>query len=113
MRYWNSYFKPILVAGVAGLFACTPHQPTGIERGKTVYQTTCIACHNSNPTKPGPVGPEIAGASRALIEARILHAGEENGYPKGYTPKRNTKLMRPLPQVLPDLEAVFQYLNSF
>ena len=77
-------------------------------RGKTIYQTQCIACHNSDPRKPGSIGPEVYGASLELLEARILRAE----YPSGYTPKRATKSMVPLPHLKNDLPSIHLYLNS-
>jgi hypothetical protein len=50
------------------------------------------------------VGPPVKGASRALLEARLLHAG----YPPGYTPKRSSAVMPAMPQLaasIPDLAA--------
>ena len=78
-------------------------------RGKAVYQTNCTACHNGDPKKPGAVGPELAGSSRELIEARVLRAE----YPPGYKPKRQTHLMVPLPQLKPEIDALAEYLNYF
>jgi mono/diheme cytochrome c family protein len=77
-------------------------------RGRTVYQTNCTACHNSNPKQPGALGPEIWGSSRALVEARVMKAA----YPDGYTPKRASHTMQPLPQLQADLDALHAYLNS-
>ncbi|MEQ1665532.1 MAG: cytochrome c [Bdellovibrionales bacterium] len=77
-------------------------------RGKMVYMTRCIACHNADPKKPGAIGPEIFRSSRALIEARVLRAG----YPVGYTPKRPTKLMVALPDLSHDIEALVAFLNQ-
>jgi len=73
-------------------------------RGKRVYMSTCTQCHNSDPSRDGPVGPAIKGASEALIEARILH----RAYPPGYTPKRKTTTMTAFPYLksaIPDLAA--------
>ena len=36
------------------------------ERGRQVYLAHCVACHNSDPAQPGPVGPPVKGSSRAL-----------------------------------------------
>ncbi len=77
-------------------------------RGRAVYKTTCGACHNADPRLPGAVGPEVAGASRELLEARVLHAT----YPPGYTPKRDTKLMAALPQMAPEIDHLHAYLSS-
>ena len=34
------------------------------ERGRQVYLAHCVACHNTDPAQPGPLGPPIKGASR-------------------------------------------------
>ncbi|MCM2324542.1 MAG: cytochrome c [Oligoflexia bacterium] len=77
------------------------------QRGRTVYQTRCTACHNANPALPGAIGPEVRGASRVLLEARILHAA----YPAGYQPKRTTRAMQALPELKEELDALHAYLN--
>jgi mono/diheme cytochrome c family protein len=79
-----------------------------LSRGKMIYMTRCIACHNADPKKPGAIGPDIYGSPRALIEARVLRAG----YPVGYTPKRPTKLMVALPDLSHDIEALAAFLNQ-
>lgn len=73
-------------------------------RGKQVYFAQCIACHNSDPSRNGPLGPAIKGSSRELLEARVLRGT----YPPGYTPKRGTAIMQPMPHLasaIPDLAA--------
>ena len=79
----------------------------GAERGRRVYLAQCTACHHADPAQAGPVGPPVKGASRALLEAKVLNGG----YPPGYTPKRPTKAMVPLPAVAPDLAALADYLR--
>jgi mono/diheme cytochrome c family protein len=76
-------------------------------RGEQVYRTACIACHALDPTQPGAVGPALAGSSLELLRAKVLR----NEYPPGYTPKRETRAMVPLPHVEPDLPAVAAYLE--
>jgi mono/diheme cytochrome c family protein len=100
-----------LAIAVAG-GACTPKGPALsplAERGRQVYQTTCIACHNADPKKPGALGPDIAGSSLELITARVMKAE----YPPGYAPKRQTHTMTPIPQVKEDLPAIAEYLATF
>lgn len=60
-----------------------------------------------NPAQPGPVGPPVQGASRALLEAKVVHGT----YPSGYAPKRPTRVMQPMPQVTPDLDALAEHLK--
>jgi mono/diheme cytochrome c family protein len=78
------------------------------ERGRSVYMGNCTACHGMDPAQPGGLGPAIAGASRELIEARVLHAA----YPEGYMPKRDTKLMVALPHLKDDIDALAAYLGG-
>jgi hypothetical protein len=60
-----------------------------------------------DPTLPGPLGPEVKGSPRDLIEARVLRAE----YPVGYTPKRPTTLMQPLPQLAGNIDDLAAYLK--
>ena len=82
--------------------------PPSAGRGKIVYQTSCIACHNPDPRKPGTLGPEVFGSSKDLLEARIMRAE----YPSGYKPKRTTHTMVALPYLKNDLESIYLFLQS-
>ena len=75
------------------------------ERGRAVYVANCVACHNSDPAKDGPIGPAIKGSQKEVIEARVLHGN----YPPSYKPKRDTKVM---PQ-FPFLEREIPYLVAY
>jgi mono/diheme cytochrome c family protein len=79
-----------------------------VAEGRSAYLGNCIACHNPDPTQDGALGPAIAGASRPLLEARVLR-GE---YPEGYTPKRDTKNMIPMPFLEGKIPALAAYLAS-
>lgn len=78
-------------------------------RGKGVYISNCIACHNPNPTLDGSIGPAIAGSSLDLITHRVL----TRGYPSGYKPKRNSEVMPAFPQLEKDAPGLHAYLNVF
>lgn len=107
----------VLSAAAVGFSSCdstsepptplTPQQAL-VARGRVVYQSVCIACHNPDPHKAGSLGPEVFRASLELLTARITSAS----YPTGYAPKRRTHVMRPLPQVVKDIPAVQAYLNN-
>jgi mono/diheme cytochrome c family protein len=79
-----------------------------IKQGRAAYYSTCIACHNQNPSLAGSVGPELTGASVELLEAKILK-GE---YPQGYQAKRTTTLMVPLPHLGAQIPALHAFLNQ-
>ena len=74
------------------------------KHGRIIYLSNCAACHNTDPSRDGSIGPAIKGSPKELIEARVLRAS----YPPGYTPKRNTKMMPAQPDLqpaIPDLAA--------
>ena len=103
-----------LVGLAAGLLACgggsnteTPSGSGDRERGRRIYMATCIACHNVDPSRDGAIGPAVTGASRELLEARILNAS----YPPNYTPKRKTALMPKQPQLAKDIPDLAAYLS--
>ena len=77
------------------------------ERGRQIYQAQCIACHNPDPAKAGPIGPDVRGSSEALLRAKVL----SGSYPPGYAPKRATKMMQPMPQLANDVPALAEYLH--
>jgi len=78
-----------------------------VKRGSSIYQTACISCHSFDAAGVGPIGPPVMGASRLLLETKILR-GE---YPAGYTPKRETKIMVPMPHLKKEIDALTAYLN--
>jgi mono/diheme cytochrome c family protein len=78
------------------------------QKGRSIYMSACIACHNVDPKKDGAIGPAIYGSSRELLEARIMSAS----YPPGYQPKRQTKAMNPLPHLKNEIDAIYQFLNQ-
>jgi mono/diheme cytochrome c family protein len=97
------------------LFSCKP-SPQNEEKafsplalkGKSVYQANCTVCHNPNPLKNGSLGPDVAGSSLELLEARLI----KGTYPDGYKPKRESRVMVPMPQLQADLPALEAYLRE-
>jgi mono/diheme cytochrome c family protein len=79
-----------------------------LERGRAVYAANCVACHNANPSKDGPIGPAIKGSSKELLEGRVLRTE----YPPNYKPKRNTKIMPQFPFLKTEIPYLAIYLND-
>jgi mono/diheme cytochrome c family protein len=100
---------PLALLSLAiALGGCSDGAPTAAaERGRQIYFAYCTACHNVDPSQPGPIGPPIKGSSRELLEAKVLNGS----YPPGYTPKRPTKVMVPMPAVAPEIPALAEYLR--
>jgi mono/diheme cytochrome c family protein len=81
---------------------------TPAERGRMVYVTNCVVCHNPDPNLPGSQGPPIAGSSRELVYDRVISLT----YPPGYTPKRSTHTMRALPQLKDQIDDLTAFLDD-
>jgi hypothetical protein len=102
---WLSIF--IFSLGCSGLH--TPSLSPQAQQGKAIYMSNCIACHHSDPSQDGNIGPAVSDSSLELLQLRVV----EGKYPKGYLPKRKTLLMVPLPQLTPEnIQALHEYLNS-
>ena len=70
-------------------------------------QALCVACHNRDPSKDGPLGPAIKGSSQELLEARVL----TSNYPPNYQPKRPTKVMPQFPFLKSEIPYLATYLR--
>lgn len=79
-----------------------------IKRGRAVYLANCVACHNNDPSRDGPIGPAIRGASKDLLDARVL----STAYPANYRPKRPTKIMPQFPFLKEEIPNLTAYLNN-
>jgi mono/diheme cytochrome c family protein len=77
------------------------------ERGRAVYVANCVACHNNDPSKDGPIGPALQGSPPELIEYRVLRTQ----YPSGYKPKRNTQVMPTFPFLKTEIPYLAVYLR--
>lgn len=92
------------------LTACSEPPSTGgpsAERGRQVYLAQCTACHNPDPARPGSIGPPARGASRELLEAKVV----KGTYPPGYAPKRQTAIMPPQPTLEPEISNLAEFLK--
>jgi len=92
------------------VLACsdTAGPQTAAQRGETIYRNACTTCHAQDPAQDGVLGPPVAGASAELLEAKLVR-GE---YPPGYTPKRATNQMPPLPHLKDYIADLATYLDS-
>lgn len=101
-------FKLVLLAIVVAIFIFLA-QKAKAQDGKDIYTAKCIRCHNADPRKSGSVGPDLAGSSLELITLKT----QKRQYPKGYTPKRKTKIMPIIKLTEAELKALHSYINSF
>ncbi|MGO9604090.1 MAG: c-type cytochrome [Candidatus Binataceae bacterium] len=98
----------VTIAAFVFCASCNSKPPDAVERGRIVYVTNCIVCHNPDPNLPGTQGPPIAGSSEALLEARVLHLS----YPPGYVPQRDTHAMRAFPMLKSHIGDLAAFLRA-
>jgi mono/diheme cytochrome c family protein len=91
------------LAGCSGQGGLSPEA----ERGRQAYVAQCTSCHSSDPGQNGPLGPAVKGSTRELLEARLLRGA----YPAGYTPKRPSAVMQPMPHLAASLDDLAAYLR--
>jgi mono/diheme cytochrome c family protein len=83
-----------------------------IGRGRRIYLSTCIQCHNKDPNLKGPIGPEIVDAPLEVMHAKVMTGKYPEKLPAGFLPKRKTRAMRPLPQFQKDIPSIHAYVQS-
>ena len=108
-RLWAAPVGAALAALlIFGLTGCgQKEERTPAQKGRTLYSLHCIACHNSEPSLAGPVGPPLRGSSRELLDAKLL----KGTYPPGYTPKRPSAVMQPMPHLASSVSDLAAYLK--
>jgi len=104
-RWWALVIIAALLTGCSD--SGTGLSPSA-QRGREIYQAQCSACHHpSNPALPGTLGPPVKGTPREVLEAKVVHGT----YPAGYEPKRDSRVMPPLPALAPEIGPLFDYLK--
>ena len=89
-----------------------PANPVDIAKGKEVYLSTCIKCHNKDPNVKGAIGPELTDAQLEIMQAKVANGRYPDVLPEGFVPKRKTKQMIKQPQALPDVPSIHAYVQS-
>jgi mono/diheme cytochrome c family protein len=87
-------------------------EPVDIEKGKAIYLSACIKCHNKDPNVKGPIGPEMVDAPIEVMQAKVATGRYPEVLPEGFVPKRKTKQMTKLPQYLKDVPSIHAYVQS-
>jgi mono/diheme cytochrome c family protein len=101
-------FGSALLSIALGTSGCEqPALSPSAERGRQVYLAQCVSCHGPDPAQAGPIGPQIKGSPKELLEAKVV----TGTYPAGYAPKRPTQVMLPLPALAADIPALADYLR--
>jgi mono/diheme cytochrome c family protein len=87
-------------------------QTTELDRGRRAYMAVCIQCHNKDPNLKGSMGPELIDAPLSLMQYKVKTGRYPDVMPTGFSTKRKTKLMRPLPKSEKDVPAIYAWIQS-
>jgi mono/diheme cytochrome c family protein len=83
-----------------------------LERGKRLYLSNCIQCHNKDPNIKGSIGPELTDSPLEVMTSKVMTGKYPNPLPQGFVPKRKTSAMRKLPQLQKDIPAIYAWVQS-
>lgn len=83
-----------------------------LDKGKRIYLSTCIQCHNRDPNVKGSIGPEVVDAPLEVLTSKVMTGLYPAVLPAGFVPKRKTKAMRKLPQFKNDIPAIHAWIQS-
>lgn len=104
--------KEVVVAQAPAAPVEYPMNHVDIEKGKEIYLSTCIKCHNKDPNIKGAIGPEVTDAPLEIMQAKVATGRYPEVLPEGFVPKRTTKQMIKQPQVLADVPSIHAYVQS-
>ena len=102
----RSMLVAVVLAALAGCSGPSGLSPEA-ERGRQAFLAHCSSCHSADPAQNGPLGPAVKGSTRELLEARVLRGV----YPPGYTPKRPSAVMQPMPHLAGSLDDLAAFLR--
>lgn len=101
-----------LLSGACQSKAPLTEEEALIQKGKNLYASLCISCHNLDPSQAGALGPALSGSSLELLQAKVL----KGQYPTGYQPKvaaQKSKIqMPPMPYLEKEIPAIHAFLNA-
>lgn len=83
-----------------------------LDKGKRLYMANCIQCHNRDPNKKGPIGPEMVDAPLEVMVSKVMTAKYPDPLPPGFVPKRKSRAMRPIPKLKEDIPAIHAWVQS-
>lgn len=83
-----------------------------LDKGKSLYMKNCLQCHNRDPNKKGPIGPEIVDAPLEVMTSKIMTSNYPNPLPEGFVPKRKSHAMRAIPKLKDDIPAIHAWVQS-
>lgn len=89
-----------------------PTDAATLAKGKRIWTSTCVQCHNKDPNVKGSIGPEVVDAPLEVMLHKVQTGKYPDKLPPGFVPKRKSKAMRALPQHVKDVPAIWAYVQS-
>lgn len=86
--------------------------PADLARGAKVYKANCIRCHNADPNIKGNLGPEQVDAPFEVVVSKIMTGKYPDPLPKGFVPKRKSRVMQPLKSLKNDIPYIYAWIQS-
>jgi mono/diheme cytochrome c family protein len=83
-----------------------------LEKGKRLYLSNCIQCHNRDPNRKGSIGPEMVDAPLEVMTSKVMTGLYPEKLPAGFIPKRKTKAMRKIPKLQKDIPDIHAWVQS-
>jgi mono/diheme cytochrome c family protein len=83
-----------------------------LDKGKRLYLSNCIQCHNKDPNLKGSLGPELVDAPLEIVYAKVMTGVYPAKLPAGFVPKRSSKVMRKIPKLEKDIPAIHAWIQS-
>lgn len=106
----------ILMGAFLGSLICTNFvfsaDQAMIAKGKVLYLSNCIQCHNKDPNMKGSIGPEMVDAPLEVMTSKVMTGAYPAVLPAGFVPKRKSKAMKKIVKLKNDIPAIFAYVQS-
>lgn len=83
-----------------------------LDKGRRLYLSNCIQCHNRDPNLKGSLGPEMVDAPLSVMTSKIMTGLYPAVLPLGFIPKRKTRAMRKIPKLQNDIPAIHAWVQS-
>lgn len=83
-----------------------------LDKGKRLYLSNCIQCHNKDPNLKGSIGPEMVDAPLSVMTSKIMTGAYPAVLPPEFIPKRKSKAMKKITKLEKDIPAIFAFVQS-
>ena len=83
-----------------------------LDKGRRLYFSNCIQCHNKDPNLKGSLGPEVVDAPLVIMTSKVMTGNYPAVLPAGFVPKRKSRAMKKIPKLQNDIPAIYAWVQS-